>query len=260
VDLDGKVALVTGAAQGIGRAIAIRLASDGADVAVNDIQSDAAEKVVTEINRTGRKGMAAVADVSDRDAVQDMAGNVVSKLGRLDIMVANAGIALVKPLLDTTPDEVLRLYRINVFGILYCIQAAAEQMKNDGRGGKIITAGAAAGHQGFGYLAAYSSTKFGIIGLTQAAAKELAPLGITVNAYCPGIVDTDMWDHVDAELVKYRGLPGKGDAFAKSLKSVPMRRAETPEDVAGAVSYLAGPGADYMTGQSVMIDGGMVMR
>jgi meso-butanediol dehydrogenase/(S,S)-butanediol dehydrogenase/diacetyl reductase len=259
MSIEGKVAIVTGAGRGIGRAIAMRLAADGADVAVNDINPDSAKAVAAEIEGTGRRSAAVPADVSDKAAVTGMVDSAVDSLGRLDIMVSNAGIAQVKPLVEVEPEELEALFKVNVFGVVYCLQAAVAQLRSQGSGGKIINAASIAGHSGFDFLGAYSSTKFGVVGLTQAAAKELAPHGITVNAYCPGIVGTDMWDLIDEKLGGYLDLP-KGEALKQYASGIPLGRVQTPEDVASFVSYLAGPDSDYMTGQSVMIDGGVVMR
>lgn len=257
--IENKVAVVTGAGRGIGRAIALRLAADGADIAVNDLHAEGAEKVAAEIRALGRRAIAVPADVADRTEVSGLVARTTEELGRLDIMVSNAGIAQVKPLAEVAPAELEALFRVNVFGVVYCLQAAAAQMRAQGSGGKIINAASIAGHSGFENLGAYSATKFGVVGLTQAAAKELAPHGITVNAYCPGIVGTDMWDQIDAQLGGYLGL-GRGEALQQYAAGIPLGRVQTPEDVAGFVSYLAGPDSDYMTGQSVMIDGGLVMR
>ena len=257
--IEGKVAVVTGAGRGIGRAVAMQLAADGADVAVNDIRADEAKKVAAEIEALGSRTVAVPADVTDRAAVFDMVATVVDTLGRLDIMVSNAGIAQVKPLAEVEPADLETLFRVNVFGVVYCLQAAAAQMKAQGGGGKIINAASIAGLSGFDLLGPYSATKFGVVGLTQAAAKELAQHGITVNSYCPGIVDTDMWEQIDDELGQYIGTE-KGGAFKQYAATIPLGRPQTAQDVANLVSYLAGPGSDYMTGQSVIIDGGLVMR
>lgn len=259
MSIEGRVALVTGAGRGIGRAIALRLAADGADVAVNDVDAGAAETVAKEVEAAGRRSVALPADVGDRDAVFDLVAAVAGELGRVDVVVANAGIARTKTLLETTPADFEALFRVNLFGVAYSIQAAAEQMKSQGGGGKIICAASIAGHSGFAYLSAYSATKFGVVALTQAAAKELAPDRITVNAYCPGIVGTEMWEQIDASLGGYLDL-GKGEALAEYAKLIALGRVQTPEDVAAYVSYLAGPDSDYMTGQAGVIDGGIIMR
>ncbi|HEX4361923.1 MAG TPA: acetoin reductase [Pseudonocardia sp.] len=253
-----RVALVTGGGRGIGRGIALRLARDGLAIAVNDINPDAAATVSKEIVADGGRAVAVPADVTDRDAVFAMVESACAELERLDVMVANAGIALVKTLLEVTPADLEAMFSVNVFGVVYCLQAAAERFIAQGGGGKIINAASIAGHAGFEYLGHYSATKFGVRALTQAAAKELAKHQITVNAYCPGIVGTDMWDLIDEMLGSYLGTK-KGEALARYSELIALGRVQTPDDVAGFVSYLAGPDSDYMTGQSVVIDGGIVM-
>ena len=257
--IEGKVALVTGAGRGIGRAIALRLAADGADVAVADIDPDTAAKTAAEITEAGRRSVALGGDVRDRAAVAEFVDAAVTGLGGLDVMVNNAGIVQVGSLLTITPEELDRIFGVNVYGVVYGIQAAATHYRAAGKRGKIINAASIAGHQGSAALGAYAATKFGVVGLTQSAAKELAGDGITVNAYCPGIVDTTMWEVIDAESVaKLRTEPGA--VTRQAVEGVPLGRMQRPEDVASLVSYLAGPDSDYMTGQSVVIDGGMVMR
>jgi meso-butanediol dehydrogenase/(S,S)-butanediol dehydrogenase/diacetyl reductase len=253
-----STAIVTGAGRGIGRAIALRLAKDGHAVAVNDIDKSTAESVAAEITAAGGRAIAVPADVADRNAVFAMVDRTARELDGVDVMVANAGIAQVRPILELTSDDLQTIFSVNVFGVVYCMQAAAERMIVQGRGGKIINAASIAAHSGFDLLGHYSATKFAVRALTQAGAKELAEHGITVNAYCPGIVGTDMWDLIDEKLGPYLGL-AKGEALAKYSQLIALGRVQTPEDVAGFVSYLAGPDSDYMTGQSVMIDGGIVM-
>jgi meso-butanediol dehydrogenase / (S,S)-butanediol dehydrogenase / diacetyl reductase len=253
-----SVAVVTGAGRGIGRAIALRLAHDGHAVAVNDVNKAGAESVAEEITAAGGRAVAIPADVTDRNAVFALVERAGDELGSVDVMVANAGIAQVKTLLEVTPDDLERIFRVNVFGVVYCLQAAAERMIAQGTGGKIINAASIAGHAGFDYLGHYSATKFAVRAFTQAAAKELAKQKITVNAYCPGIVGTDMWDLIDEKMGPYLGN-ARGETLAQYTGLIALGRVQTPEDVAGFVSYLAGPDSDYMTGQSVMIDGGIVM-
>jgi meso-butanediol dehydrogenase / (S,S)-butanediol dehydrogenase / diacetyl reductase len=254
-----RVALITGAARGIGRGIALRLAADGLDVAVNDIgaNADQLEGVAEEILGTGRRAATVVADVSDPGEVEGMVRRVADELGSLDVMVANAGIAQVKPLLEVTPEDFDNLMAVNLRGVFLCYQEAARQMIRQGRGGKIIGAASIAAHKGFAMLGHYSASKWAVRGLTQAAAQEWAEYGITVNAYCPGIVGTAMWDLIDEELAKHMGLQ-KGEALKQYSELIALGRVEEPEDVAAFVSYLASRDSDYMTGQSVMIDGGII--
>jgi meso-butanediol dehydrogenase / (S,S)-butanediol dehydrogenase / diacetyl reductase len=251
-------AVVTGAGRGIGRAIALRLARDGHAVAVNDLDKSTAERVAGEISETGGSAIAVPADVTDRDAVFALVDRAAHELGSVDVMVANAGIAQVKTLREITRDDLARIFDVNVFGAVWCLQAAAERMIAQGTGGKIINAASIAAHSGFAYLGHYSATKFAVRALTQAAAKELAQHKITVNAYCPGIVGTDMWDLIDEKMGPYLGNE-RGETLAQYSQLITLGRVQTPEDVAAFVSYLAGPDSDYMTGQSVMIDGGIVM-
>jgi meso-butanediol dehydrogenase/(S,S)-butanediol dehydrogenase/diacetyl reductase len=187
-----------------------------------------------------------------------MVDQVAGELGSVDVMVNNAGIAQVKTLLEVTPEDLEAIFAVNVYGVLYGLQAAAERMIEQGTGGKIINASSIAGHSGFDFLGHYSATKFAVRALTQAAAKELAKHRITVNAYCPGIVGTDMWDLIDERMSAYNGN-AKGETLEQYSQLIALGRVQTPEDVAGFVSYLAGRDADYMTGQAVMIDGGIVM-
>ncbi|WP_116043309.1 acetoin reductase [Amycolatopsis palatopharyngis] len=253
-----RVALVTGAARGIGRGIALRLAADGLDVAVNDIEANSAQlkEVAEQIEALGSRSTAVLADVSDPDAVQTMVDRVATDLGQLNVMVANAGVAHVKPLLETTPDEFDELMSINLRGVYLCYRAAARQMIDQGSGGKIIGAASIVAYRPFPLLAPYSASKWAVRGLTQAAAMEWAQHNITVNAYCPGIVGTAMWDHIDEKLAENEGLR-KGAAIKKYSELIHLGRVSVPEDVAAFVSYLASVDSDYMTGQSVMIDGGI---
>lgn len=257
--LQGKVALVTGAGRGIGRGIALRLAREGADIALVDVGGDGIAAVADEVSEIGTKATTFVADVSDRDAVYAAVEHAATALGGFDVMVNNAGIALVGPIADVTPADVARVWSINVDGVLWGIQAAAAKFIELGRPGKIINASSIAGHDGFAMLGVYSASKFAVRGLTQAAAKEYASAGITVNAYCPGIVGTDMWVEIDKKFAELTGA-AEGETFQKYAGGIALGRPETPEDVAGFVAYLAGPDADYMTGQAGLIDGGLVYR
>ncbi|WP_315707943.1 acetoin reductase [Brenneria uluponensis] len=257
--LDGKVALVTGAGQGIGRAIALRLARDGADVALVDVKDDKIKAVAEEIRALKRKAVTFKADISHREEVFAAVEFAAKELGGFDIIVNNAGISQVNPLLKVTPQEVDKIFGINLQGTLWGIQAAAEKFKQLKQKGKIINASSIAGHEGFALLGIYSATKFAVRAITQAAAKELASAGITVNAYCPGVVGTDMWVEIDKRMSEETGAK-IGETYEKYVGGIALGRAETPDDVAAFVAYLASPDSDYMTGQAPMIDGGLIYR
>lgn len=259
MSINGKVALVTGAGQGIGRAIALRLANDGADITIMDLNQEKMDEVAEEVRSTGRKATVFKADVSNRDEVYAAIEHTEKDLGGFDIIVNNAGIASIQPLADVTPEEFDKIIRINVAGVLWGIQAAAKKFLERKQKGKIISASSIAGHEGFPLLGVYSATKFAVRALTQAAAKEYASAGITVNAYCPGVVGTDMWVEIDRRMAEITGAK-IGESYGKFVGGIALGRAETPEDVAAFVSYLAGPDSDYMTGQSPLIDGGLVYR
>jgi meso-butanediol dehydrogenase/(S,S)-butanediol dehydrogenase/diacetyl reductase len=259
MSIKGKVALVTGAGQGIGRAIALRLANDGADIAIVDVNKEKMEAVADEVRTLGRKATVFKADVTSRDEVYAAVDHAEKELGGFDIMVNNAGIAQIQPIADVTPEEFDKIIQVNVAGVLWGIQAAAKKFKQRKQKGKIISASSIAGHEGFPLLGVYSATKFAVRALTQAAAKEFASAGITVNAYSPGIVGTDMWVEIDRRMAEITGAK-IGESYDKYVGGIALGRAQTPEDVAAFVSYLAGPDSDYMTGQAPMIDGGLVYR
>lgn len=263
--LDGKVAIITGAGRGIGRAIALRLGADGAAMVVSDVNIDNATKVAEEIKARGGKAMALRTDVTSEADVKDLVDTAVRQHGRLDIMVANAGIANIKMSIEMTAAEWDQIMAVNTKGAFLCDTMAARQMikqghtETPGSGGKIINCASIAAHSGFSILAAYSASKFAVRGFTQALAKELGPYKINVNAYCPGIVGTDMWTLIDEKMGPYLGMQ-KGEVLKEYTKLITAGRVSVPEDVACFVSYLASSDADYMTGQSVMIDGGIIMN
>ncbi len=259
MNIEGKVALITGAGQGIGRAIALRLANEGANIAIVDMNEDKMMAVAEEVSRIGRKATIFKADVTNRDEVFKAVEHAESKLGGFDIMVNNAGMSQVQSLLDVTPEEIEKIFKVNVEGVLWGIQASVKKFKQRKQKGKVISAASIAGHESFPMLGVYSATKFAVRALTQAAAKEFASDGITVNAYCPGIVGTDMWTEIDRRFSELTGA-AIGETYKKYVGGIALGRAQTPEDVAAFVSFLAGPDSDYMTGQAPLIDGGMVYR
>lgn len=252
-----KVALVTGAGMGIGKAIAERLARDGFALAINDITADVADSTAEELRATGASAMGVQANVSSQEQVIAMVDEVVASYGRLDVMVSNAGIVQVNPIMEITEADFDQIFAINVKGVIWCAQAAAKQMMTQG-GGKIINAASAAAHHSNALLGTYGATKFSVRSLTQVMAQEFAPHNITVNAYCPGIVGTGMWETIDSRASEVMGVP-RGTILEKIKSTIPLGRMQTPEDVAKFVSFLACEDSDYITGQSMLADGGMIM-
>jgi meso-butanediol dehydrogenase/(S,S)-butanediol dehydrogenase/diacetyl reductase len=223
------------------------------------MKDDKTTAVAEEIRALGRRATTFKADVSRRDDVYAAIDHAEKDLGGFDIMINNAGIAQVQAIADVTPAEIDKILKVNVEGVLWGIQAAAKKFQARKQKGKIISASSIAGHDGFALLGAYSATKFAVRALTQAAAREYASDGITVNAYAPGIVGTDMWVEIDRRFAELTGAK-VGETYKKYVEGIALGRASTPEDVASFVSYLASPDADYMTGQTPLIDGGIVYR
>ena len=254
-----KVALVTGAAQGIGRGIAIKLAADGFDIAIADLgfQEETAAETIKAVEEKGQKAIFIALDVSKKENFDAAVDEAADKLGSFDVLVNNAGIAQIKPLLAVTEEDLNKIFAINVNSVVFGIQAAVRKFDELEGTGKIINAASIAAIKGFPILGAYSTSKFAVRGLTQVAAQELAPKGHTVNAYAPGIVGTGMWDLIDEELSKINGKP-KGENFEEQVSGIAMGRTSKPEDVAGVVSFLASENSNYVTGQVILVDGGML--
>ena len=252
-----RSALVTGAARGIGRAIAERLVADGLGVSVADLTSSKTEVDAVVVGLGGNDvALGLTVDVTDGDSVEAAIAAHVRHFGGLDVMVANAGIAVTAPLLETTPEQWQLTMDVNVKGVFHCYRSAARQMIAQGRGGRLIGAASVAAHRGGKWQGAYSASKFAVRGLSQSVAQELAPHQITVNVYSPGVVHTPMWEAIDAEMTRRRGTE-RGSEMAGMVAEIPLGRLETPVDVAGVVAFLASPDAGYITGQSIVIDGGM---
>ncbi|KAJ7355946.1 hypothetical protein DFH08DRAFT_738115 [Mycena albidolilacea] len=248
-----RVALVTGAAQGIGRAIALRLANDGLDVAVNDLhgKNDSLNAVVEEIRSLGRRAFAVTSNVSKEDEVKAMVEAAVSTLGRLDVMVANAGIAgSAGSVMDADVEKWEQLWEINIRGVLLCYKYAARQMVKQGAGGRIIAASSICGLRGYANAGGYCISKAAVRSLTQTTALELREHSITCNAYAPGVIETSMTFN---ESDKDHG-PGFG---TKSLLKVTDFRTGQPADVAAVVSFLASPDSHFVTGQTISVDDGV---
>jgi meso-butanediol dehydrogenase / (S,S)-butanediol dehydrogenase / diacetyl reductase len=252
------VGIVTGASRGIGRAICLRLADDGVDLAINDVPSQSGEldKLKSVLEQKGRRAVCVLADVSNEDEVRGMVATTVRELGELNIMVANAGIVLPNMLFSQTVEEWDRVMAVNARGVFLCYREAGRQMITQGKGGKIIGACSTAGHRPSVSGIAYSASKWAVRGLTQAVALELAQHGINVNAYCPGPVETDMWSEIDASIAKRDAVP-VGSTYESAIQArTALKQRLLPEDIAGLVSFLAGPNSRNITGQSLLVDGG----
>ncbi|TFK69349.1 NAD-binding protein [Pluteus cervinus] len=259
--LSRGVALVTGASRGIGRAVALRLAHDGFEVAVNDLPQGYAqlETLAQEISENGRKTMIVVGDVSVDQEVLSMTQSVAKELGHLDVMVANAGIGHGAPIIETPVEDWDRVFSINTRGVFLCYKYAALQMIAQGKGGRIIGATSCAGERAEANQVAYSSSKFAVRGLTQGAAQELGQHGITVNSYAPGAIDTPLLRLVIQQFIeKIAGSNGPA-ILAEEARRTPLGRIGKPEDVAGLVSFLASPDSAWITGQTFSINGGKTL-
>jgi len=255
-----RVALVTGAGQGIGRAIALRLARDGFDIAISDIPTNRPRLQETSHQikqQTGRRSIEIYADVSQEDDVRQMIDRVCNELGGLDVMIANAGIAILEPLVESNLSTWEKTFAINVHGVMFCYKYAAKAMIKQGRGGRLIAACSIAGKRGDPNSAAYCASKFAVRGLSQSAAIELAPYGINVNCYAPGAIHTEFLDRVDEKYTTEEGKP-PGSYIKKRAEAIPLGRVGQPEDVSGLVSWLAGPDSKFVTGQSITVDGGTI--
>ncbi|MFN8637656.1 MAG: glucose 1-dehydrogenase [Chloroflexota bacterium] len=258
--LDGKIALVTGAGRGIGRAIALRFAREGASVAVADLNGGGAKSVAAEIEAAGQKALAIQVDVREQAQIRSMIEQAVRAFGRIDVLANNAGVVRVERFLDVTEEHWDLVLGVNTKAVFFVMQAVARQMKEqepgaDGLRGRIInTASIAAKPGGRPMFAPYAASKAAVLSLTQSAGVALAP-DITVNCVCPGIVDTAMWAQIDAEWNELEGFE-EGEAWRRRVAAIPLGRPELPEDVAGMFAFLAGPDAVYITAQPFTVDGG----
>jgi len=243
--LEGQTAIVTGASRGIGKAIAIFLAKEGAEVIINYSSSlENANKVVSEINSLGGKAYPLQADISNENSVNELIKKVLEKNNKIDVLVNNAGITKDGLLMRMKTDDWQKVLDLNLSGVFYCTRAVSRQMLKQKKG-RIINITSVVGLMGNPGQANYSAAKAGVVGFTQSAAKEFASRGITVNAVAPGFISTDMTKDLNSESI---------------LSAIPLGRFGNPEDFAGAVRFLAAdPSAAYITGQTIQVDGGMVM-
>ncbi|MEO6683578.1 MAG: acetoin reductase [Ginsengibacter sp.] len=256
-----KVAIITGSGDGLGKGIALKLAQNGFSVVLNDINNETLKDTESEFKKEGFQVASYQADVSKRDEVFGLVDFAVKSFGKLDVFINNAGIEDVQAIKDITEEHFDRVMDINVKGVLWGIQAASEQMKKQDKSDvyKIINACSIAGHESFEFLGTYCVSKYAVRSLTVTASKELAKDNITVNAYCPGVSPTKMWDRIDEEMGKYLGTK-KGEALEQFGADISLGRFQNPEDVAGLCLFLASDDSNYITGQAIIVDGGMVYR
>ena len=275
--LDGKVAIVTGAGRmrGIGRAVAVRLAQEGADVTVTAVARPpdsfpehereagwrGVESVASEIESLGRRALPLDVDVTDAAQVRSMVERTEKELGRLDVLVNNAGLALVsgaRSLWEIDDEEWFREVDVNLHGTYHCCRAFAAALVRRDEGGKIVNMSSLAGRQGQAQYGGYTPSKFGVVGLTQMLARELAPHRVNVNVVCPGSTDTDMMDGTFRRTGDRMGLTF--DMIKQATKQfIPLGRQAEPSEIASVVAFLASPHADYITGQAINVDGGLMM-
>jgi D-sorbitol dehydrogenase (acceptor) len=250
--LDGKVAVVTGGARGIGRAIAERYVHEGATVAIADRAIDEAEALA---KRLGDKAFAVQLDVTSQASIDAMVATVAGRTGGIDIVVNNAAVFDLAPVIEVTEKSWDLLFSVNAKGLFFTLQAVARRMIAQGRGGKIINIASQAGRRGEALVSTYCATKAAVISLTQSAGLDLIKHGINVNAIAPGVVDTPMWTEVDALFARYEGRP-LGEKKRLVGAAVPYGRMGRPEDHAGAAVFLASADADYVVAQTLNVDGG----
>ncbi|MCE7947581.1 MAG: SDR family oxidoreductase [Chloroflexi bacterium CFX4] len=267
-----KIAIVTGAGQGIGEAIALHLAQHGAHIIIAEINRETAERTAQKVSALGVQARTYVLDVGDHVAVQAMVADSAAQFGRIDILINNAGVNERVDLMDITPEQWRWLMHTNVEGLFFTLQTVARQMiaqvpeeiRAAGRAprsfGKIVNLSSVTGRRGRPNAPQYAASKATVISITQSAALRLAPYNINVNAVCPGLVETPMWDYIDlTEGQQRRGLPKGAWLQQRVDEKVPLRRPATCQDVAEVVAFLCAPESDYLTGQALNIDGGYEM-
>ena len=256
--LEGKVVIVTGAAGAIGRAISAYLAADGAKVVTADLEMPSVAEVASSICADGHDAWATTVDVTLDDGPESLVRATVEHYGRVDAIVANAGILSIRPILEMPVAEWDRIFAVNTRGVFLCFQAAARQLVAQGTGGRLIATASISAKMGTPFQAHYQASKAALLGLVRSAAWEFGPHGITVNAFCPGNVDTPMWSMIDRD----RGaLMGKapGELFKEVAGRSPLGRTQVPTDIPPLVSFLVSDGSGAITGQAINVDNGVVM-
>ena len=250
-----KVAIVTGGNKGVGRAISLNLAEEGADVVIAARDMQAANEVADQIKQKGRRSFLVKTDVAQNDQVENMVQKVIDEFGKIDVLVNNAGILFMTPAIDITEKEWDEIMQVNAKGVFLCCRSVARHMIKQ-KQGRIINISSVAGKRGSPLMAHYCASKFAVLGLTMTLALELAPYHINVNAVCPGDIDTNMLRQEWEWFGKIKNMSPQQVKETK-LAGIPFHRAGKPEEIARLVTFLASPDADYITGQALNVDGGM---
>ena len=253
-----KTVVVTGGNKGIGLAIAERFSAEGANLVIASIEDQVLD-AATKLRDLGGNAIGVVCDVGDKDSVATLYNQAEDEFGSIDISVQNAGIITIAKVENLTEAEWDDTMKVNTKGVFLCCQEAIHRMRGSGKGGRLINTASGQARDGFIYTPHYAASKFGVVGLTQSLAKEVALDHITVNAICPGIIKTDMWDYNDRVWGKMLGDYGPGELMASWVQNIPMKRAGEGRDVAGLVAFLASEDAGYITGQTINVDGGLIM-
>jgi meso-butanediol dehydrogenase / (S,S)-butanediol dehydrogenase / diacetyl reductase len=257
--LKDRVIMITGGAQGLGEGIARRLAAEGGTIVIADRNGELAETVSESLKSSGHRVLAFTTDVAERAQVQAAVKKTVDTFGRLDVMFNNAGFNKPVPFMDVDESNFNAIMRVNAWGVMVCTQEAARQMIAQGKGGKIINTASIAGRQGYAEFAPYCASKASVISLTQASARELAKHKITVNAFAPGVVVTPLWDSLEQDMIDKGVIKKKGEFIESFSSSILLGFPSKPADLAGIAAFLASSDSDYITGQVIMSDGGMVL-
>lgn len=253
-----QTVVITGGNKGIGFAIAERFALEGANIVIASVEPQV-EDAATALSKTGSSVVPVVCDVTDSAAVKALYDRAEDTFGEINVSIQNAGIITIAKVEDLTENEWDATMDVNTKGVFLCCQEAIRRMRNTGKGGKLINTASGQARDGFIYTPHYAASKFGVVGLTQSLAKEVALENITVNAICPGIIQTEMWDYNDRVWGRMLGDYEPGELMDSWVQNIPMKRAGSGKDVAGLVSFLASEDADYITGQTINVDGGLIM-